>query len=229
MRRRRVIILLVTVLVMCCGCGQRRQPSATVLADKNQDYVVTILLDMSGSFQNMMLENGKGYKFALQVIDQYFRDRIGEPDQLIIAQISGNDRALLWQGTPQQLRRDFPSASAFRDFLGSKSNPNGSLVHEAVARSLDYMVNDPAVMNGKTKCALLVLSDMEDNGPRTEDLKSRIMTALKDFGAAGGIIGLYYVNTDYVPKWRSVLKNSDIASYCVEADIVSRPTLPSFE
>jgi hypothetical protein len=227
MRRKIPIAAVMVGLVL--GCGQRRQPVETMLTEKNHEYLVTILLDMSGSFQHFMWEDGKAYKFALQVIDKYFRDRIGENDQLVIAQISGVERALLWQGTPQQLRRDFPSASAFRTFLIKKSNPNASFVHEAVARTLDYMVNDPAMASGKTKCGLLVLSDMEDTGEKTEELKKRITTSLKDFGTAGGIVGLYYVNPDLVSKWRNVLRDSEIKSYCVEPDFVSRPELPSFE
>src|SRR5258708_19564846 len=109
--------------VLACGCGPIREIPSTVLAPDEDEHVACVVIDLSGSFEHMMAEDGKAYDFVLQVIDRFFRDRIGTRDKLIIAQVSASDRLLLWHGTPQELRQQFPSPIAFRPFLFQKTTP----------------------------------------------------------------------------------------------------------
>lgn len=217
------------LLSVVCGCAPRRQVEATPLRNDESEYVLAILLDLSGSFAHLMAEDGKAYDFALIVMDRYFRDRIGTNDKMIIAQVSGTDRALLWEGTPLDLRREFPSADAFRDFLLSKADPGGSLVHEGLARTVEYVTSDPQVASGKAKSAIFVLSDMLDNGPDGRESQERAARALAAYSQKGGVVGLYYVDQSLVAQWRQILRDAKIPDYCVECEIVGKPPLPSFE
>ncbi|MCA9078108.1 MAG: hypothetical protein KDA93_23970 [Planctomycetaceae bacterium] len=226
-----LITILISILVigLLSGCGPRREPQAqSTFQQEDCEYVVTVLLDLSPSFFNEMTEGGQAYNFNAALLDHYFRERLGTNDQLIIAQISGEKRALLWQGTPLQLRQKFPSATAFGEFLRSNANPNGSLVHDAIAATVDYVLADPNVASGRAKSAIFVLSDMADNGS-SEDSEERALDSLKAFGRVGGIVGMYYVDQRLVPDWRTKLKDAGIRESCVEAEIVGTPTLPSFE
>ncbi len=200
-----------------------------MLATAETEYVITIVLDLSGSFEQLMAEEGKGYEFAQAVIDKYFRDRIGTHDQLIIAQISAEDRALLWQGTPQELREDFPDAKSFRDFPRKKSNPNGSLVYDAIAKSVDYAMGDFNVANRRAKSAVFVLSDMEDNAPSSVQDKQRLLKVLADYGRVDGVVGFYYVDANLAGEWKRNLRATGIRQWRVESEIVQRPELPNFE
>ena len=193
------------------------------------DYVIAIAIDLSGSFSQLMAEDGKAYEFALRVVDRYYRDRVGTNDTLIISQISGNQRALLWHGKPLDLRRQFPSAASFRDFLLERSNPGGSLVNEAFAQTLDYLVREPNVSSGRAKSALFVLSDMLDNSPERAESLQKVRDSLADYGRLGGVVGLYYVDMYYVPSWQQTLQQAGLREYHVESEIVGSPVLPSFD
>src|SRR5665213_2803801 len=164
-------IPLVAIL-LALGC-QKRTGRPPVVENEN-DYVLAVLIDLSGSFSREFAERGKAHSFLLRIVDTYFRDRIGTNDQIIIAQISAADRSLLWQGTPLELRREFPSAAKFRDFLLSKADPTGSLVHDALTQTCDYVMSQPSVASGRAKSAVFVLSDMEDNGPEPGESKERV-------------------------------------------------------
>jgi hypothetical protein len=217
--------------VMLTGCQQRAEQSESVFRTDDGEYVLTIVLDMSGSFQEMMAEDGKAWAFVSQVIDRYFRDRLGRNDKLILAQLSANDRALLWRGTPLQLRQEFASASAFRDWLASRSDPHGSRVYEGIVQAVEYTLADPIVTGGKGKAAVFILSDMVDTAPGSDDARDRAVNALAAIGKQQGVVGLYYVDARLCSVWNRLLGDAGVppAHLRVEADIVSRPVLPSFE
>src|SRR3989442_16036297 len=122
-----------------------------------------------------MTRDGKGYEFTMRVADRYFRNSIGSNNRLIIAQLSATDRALLYDGTPVQLRQDFPSANEFREFLLKKSHPAGSRIFDGVADAFEYMLTDPSFASGKTRMAVFVLSDFDDNFPNPEKSEQRVV------------------------------------------------------
>ena len=136
MRRRSIlsgVAWLLSVVIFLTGCEKRRESSQAIFnSDQDVEYVLSVIVDLSGSFEDLMAEKGKAYEFLLHVVDRYFRDRIGSQDKLMISQISANERSLLWEGTPLQLRREFPTPEAFRNLLRSKADPVGSRVNDAV-------------------------------------------------------------------------------------------------
>jgi hypothetical protein len=222
--------ILATLLVatLAAGCEKRHEAVDSTFGQIESDYVLTIVVDLSGSFVQKMAEDGKAYDFTLRVVDRYFRDRIGTNDRILIAQISGADQALLWEGTPVDLRHEFPSAPAFRSFLQSHAIQSGSLVHAAMTSALQHVMTDHRVARGQTKSALFVLSDMMDNGGDAES-ERLLMQELTDYGRCGGVVGLYYVDHPLVAVWKRRLNDAHIKHFCVESEIVAKPPLPSFD
>src|SRR5438876_8721593 len=152
--------VLITAALMLAGCTKHTdQDNQQVnLGREDAEYLVVIAVDMSGSFADLMTRDGKGYEFTMRVADRYFRNSIGSNNRLIIAQLSATDRALLWDGTPVQLRQDFPSANEFRQFLLKKSHPAGSRICDGLADAMACVLTDPSVAGGKTECAVFALS-----------------------------------------------------------------------
>lgn len=226
---RRAFLAQVLLSAVLMGCEPRRVTEPTTFGDRDKEFYLTVLVDLSGSFAGLMAEQGKAYEFTLALIDRYFRERIGTPDTLVIAQISGNKRALLWEGRPLDLRKEFHSGAEFREFLLQKADPQTSLVHDGIANAIEYTLADPSVQSGKAKTALFVLSDMLENGPHMEESIERLRGALAAYGKRGGVVGLYYVNSDLVSCWRSELAAAGLRDYQVSSEIVRKPPLPTFE
>lgn len=77
---------IITWLALCvAGCQERADLSEGIFRADDGDYVLTIALDLSKSFDELMAEDGKAWSFVCQVLDQYFRDRLGHSDKLILA------------------------------------------------------------------------------------------------------------------------------------------------
>lgn len=228
------LVLLPTILLKLIGCApyvpqtSTGQQSASPLQKRESEYVLMIVLDLSGSFSHRMVDDGKAYMFALQVSDSFFRNRVGCNDQLILAQLSGSQHSLIWQGSPIQLRQEFPSAEAFQAFLQSKADPNGSLVHEGLAHAVEYLNRDASIVSGKANSAICVLSDMADNDPNGAAAGVRLVTALQEYGSKNGVVGMWYVDDSLVAPWEEILKQSGLRDSCVLGDFVGRPTLPRF-
>jgi hypothetical protein len=228
---KRHLFILACLMQCGLGCQERTDRPEGMFRADDGEYVLTIVLDMSSSFDELMAEDGKAWAFVCQVVDKYFRDRLGHADKLILAQLSASDRALLWRGTPLELRQEFPSASAFRDWLMSRADPHGSLIYEGVVQAVDYTLADPVVADGKGKAALFILSDMHDTAANRAQSRGRAVEALAKFAQRDGVIGLYYVDVRLVKEWRQLLSDAGVpvANSRVEAEIVGRPLLPTFE
>jgi hypothetical protein len=224
--------MLLAAAVVAAGLGwlivdaSRPAPDENMLADgREYERVVVVGIDLSGSFLHLMADQGKAWEFLLRVIDRYLRGNGNE--KLILVQLSGNTGALIWDGTPSQLRKDFPDQESFRKHLLSKADPNASRLHDGITEALEYLTTLSGI-TPKTKCALLILSDMDDNcsAPGSEQ---RLVQALAGFGKRGGAVGMYFVDQPFVNRWRANLKTAGIKHTVVEPSIVASPTLPSFD
>lgn len=223
--------VLLTTAVLLCGCTKHTEQDnqQVSLGREDPDYMVLIAVDMSGSFASLMTKDGKGYEFTMRVADKYFRNSIGTNNRIIIAQLSAGDRALLWDGTPIQLRQDFPSANEFREFLLKKSHPAGSRIYDGIADAFDYVLSDPSVQSGKTRTAVFILSDFDDTFPNREKSEQRVTQSLKAFAKTNGVVGFYFLDHFRVPTWRQHLRQSGIKQWVCESEIVAYPPLSSFE
>jgi hypothetical protein len=224
----RKIMVASLCLLLACGCERRREIKHFAAAEDDSEYVIAVVVDLSGSFLEKMTEGGQAHSFMLSLLDRYFRERVGTHDQIILAQISGTpDRALLWQGSPFELRKQFPNSRAFSEFLRSKADPHGSCVHNALAQTVEYVMSQPNVSNCKAKSAVLVMSDMVDNSPKGSLSKDQVGDVLCDYAKIGGVVCLYFVDQTLIPVWERELRKAGL-EFSVASE-VRRPNLPSFE
>ncbi len=219
---------LTTLVFLSSGCQRRDTTAKSLFAVDQSETSVTLIIDLSGSFQHQMANEGHAYRFIQDLCDKYFLNSLGTNDRLIIGQISGEGDALLWEGTPLALRHDFPTPESFRDFLLARSNLNGSKVTESLVKTLDYLL-DRSPTTTSTRRALFVLSDMDENASDPTMDEKRAVELIRDYSKSGGVVGMYFVHQTLVGRWRENLRQAGLANFFVESDIVSRPTLPSFE
>lgn len=198
--------------------------------DDNEELCVLLVLDLSGSFLQRFAGDGVAYEFTKRIIDRYFRASMGTEDQLILAQISGTERSLLWKGTPLALQREFRSPEAFRDFLLASADPNGSRVYEGIRHALDYILDEPRVASGRAKVAVFVLSDMlQSPGPGGERALRDLEAALAKVGTLNGAVAIYFADQGETIPWRQRLRAAGVKNFRVESSISSQPPLPDFE
>jgi hypothetical protein len=86
----------------------------------------------------------------------------------------------------------------------------------------------PGVATGKTKTALFVLSDLEDNFPDSDKTRGNVMQSLATYTRMGGIAGFYYVSMQYLSLWRKEIRDAKIRNVVLEPEI-SDPKLPTFD
>jgi hypothetical protein len=226
---RNVPIALACLFGCVVGCEQYVPVETSPLDTLDRDYILAFVLDTSGSFTDKMFGGDElGYKFFIKSAEQFFRTRMEPRDRIVISQLSANDRTLLWEGSPQGLRRRFGDSAALKQFLQEKSDPVGSRVYAALADTLDYIYALPGVSTGKTKVCVVVLSDMLDSTEATAD-RDRMVQALSQIGSIKGSVGLYWVDQSRLVDCRQCLADSGAEYYVVESDIVDDPGLPFSE
>ncbi|MDA1016751.1 MAG: hypothetical protein O3A00_20125 [Planctomycetota bacterium] len=225
---KRTAFIATLCLLTITGCGKRRDMAETNTFDRNNhQHVVMIVMDLSGSFAEKMANDGKAYEFATACVDHYFRKSDPLNDRIILAQISGTERSLLWEGTPIQLRKDFPSADSFRNFLLTKADGGGSLVNRGVTNAIDYLNYHPRYGGGDAKTVTLILSDMDDTG--SSDSERGMNESLAAYARIDGSIGIYFCNQLLVESWKDRLSRAGVQNCIVESEIVGKPELPKFE
>ena len=222
-------IVTMALALTLAGCQARQNIESVSLGEAEEEFVLVVVLDLSGSFAGQMAEDGKAYEFVQRALARYLQDKTGTRDRILFAQISGTKKPLLWEGTTKDLRRDFPSASAFHQFLMKRADPNGSRVNHGVCRAIRYVLSLPRVARGHARTVTLVLSDMEDNSPDAKVSEQELVDTLTDYARTGGLIGMYYVEQDRLDALRKNLEGCDFKDFRVEGDIVGYPALPSFE
>lgn len=229
-KQARVAFVVAVLILSTGGCELHHETdSLAPFGTDESSYRLIIQVDLSGSFLHLMLEDGHAYQFLMEVLEKYFQGRIGTGDRVIIGQLSGNQRSLLFEGTPSELREIFPTAQVFRDFLLSKCDPRGSRVHDGITDALEYLMSDPRVQAKGVKSACFVLSDLDDNMPDDAQSEERLKSALSAYGECGGFMGCYFVDARLVGPWKRRLEDAGLVRYQIESDIRVRPTLPNFE
>lgn len=221
--------LALSVLCLLVGCERTRHREEAAAFHEDHEYVCVVAIDLSGSFQHQMADNGHAYSFLMSVLKRYFDDHSGTHDKIILAQLSGTNRSLLWEGTPRELRQEFPTATKFREFLLKNAHPNGSVIHEGVRHALEYVASDVHVVNGKARSAFFVLSDMLDNAPDTEASRDKLLQALATYAKQGHIVGFYFVDQLEVAPWRQRLRDAGLRQFRVEAEFYGTPPFPTPE
>ncbi len=226
-----VLLIVSAALVGCTPVADKGGPDATPspLAREPYDYALLVAVDKSGSFDALMKPGGKGLAFLNDTVDHYFRGRLGNNDCLIVTQLSGNRQAILWQGSPKQLRTEFASSTDWAEFLDKKAAGGGSRVWDGLSDTLELAMTDPYIWNGKTKVVLIGITDMENNLVDSYTAEKRLTDNLKAFAAKGGTAGLYFVGVNETTLWRRKLGECRFRDFVVEPSVAANPRRPSFE
>lgn len=211
------------------GCAPRRDSGKTAFQEGSHDYICVVAIDLSGSFQHQMAEQGLAYDFLMTLLKRYYDQHSGSADRVVLVQLSGTQRSILWAGTPRELRQRFPTSIAFRDFLNEKADPNGSMIYEGLLNAFTHVNSDPRVASGKARSGFFVLSDMLDNHPNQEQSLQNLLTSMSQYASQGNVIGLYYVDQLELAIWQKRLQDAGFREFCVEADFVGKPVLPNLE
>ena len=217
--RSQLLASLIAVCLLTGGC-KPRDKNRSVFRQEPCDYV--LLIAVSEEVTN----NDRAFEFVCYAIDQYFQDRgPGANDQVIISRIEG-ERPLVWQGTPRNLRLEFPSAEEFRRHLSGTKAP-GSL-HDGLSRSIKLLLETYSVSQSKAKAVTMVLSDMNDDHPSAE-ANDRFIDTLVDYCRRNGAIGFYFCDQLRFEEVREKTKKAGLGWVTLEPDVHGRPPLPSFE
>lgn len=225
--RSLLLLVLASFLITVPGCERRSETNISPLQPAEYSYVLAIVLDMSGSYAAQMEE--RAYPFFLEASQDFFEKRIGEEgDRILIAQLSAEQKALLWQGHPESLGQSFPTGESFKQYLTARSNPGGSRVYASVSETLNYLM-DLTSDSPDTQLLVLVLSDMESNGEEEEASRKEVQQVLRRFSKRNGAIGLYWVSQYRMEEWRQLLRDAGVEHFRVESEIVVDPKLPEFE
>lgn len=227
-----ITIILLTTIVGCTPVGPNAgassdQPIVSPLTRDQFDQVLVVLIDKSESFKDLMRKDGAGTRFLYDSVDHYFQARLTNNDILIVAQMSGNRQALLWQGSPIHLRQRFNGPAELSDELEKKSAPGGSRIYDAISDSIELILSDPSMI--KSRLCFIVLSDMEQTLQDNYSTNQRLDQNLTALAKRGGVLGLYFVSTAECTKWRQKLTQFGFKDFVVEPSIHERPRLPSWE
>ncbi len=229
---RRFLLLLLSAF-FAGGCGERRDPTRedeTAFTHTRADAVAVVVLDLSGSFEQLLVgRENRAFVFLQKLIQDFFYQGIGREQRLVIAQISGTDRAMLFEGSIQDFNERFPDPDSFRDHLKRVGNPAGSRVYDSVSDALSYTLGLPTVEKGHTKVGLFVLSDWDDNVRTAQSLpqlEGKLKSLATDYR---GAVGFYYVEQSLYPGILSLVQRCGFPRErgVVTSEITANPPIPT--
>jgi len=199
--------------------------------DTKVESLLAIIVDMSGSFADSW--EGRAHRLFLNLMDKFFKEGAGAESRVVLGQLSANNRVVLFEGAPSELRGKFPTPESLNSFLRANSDPNGSPVFEATGRTLDYL-NGMSGVDDSTRKLTVILSDLADSEPDPERRRTTgnaMLTSLKRYQQSGGALGLYFVAPEETSRWRVILDqaNFEPGQAVIETSIRENPPLPSFD
>lgn len=230
-----LVLLLFTLfsiaLAAAIGCVPAPQRKASAPFEVRElDACLAVLVDQSGSFAAELDE--RGYAVLLELMDRFFTDSAGGEARVVIGQLSGRRRAMLFEGRPDELRARFKTPEELAAFLKRESDPASSPVYEATTQAIEYVTAAPGVTD-RTRLVTVILSDLEDNTPQPEReaVGRRMVRALEAYREVGGGLALYCVAPEQAPRWQTILSAAGFGAgeYVIESTLVARPQLPRFD
>lgn len=218
--------LLITFLVGCTPATPP-QPASAALNIEPPSYVLIIVLDLSGSYVHYM-NNGKAWNAVNKTIREFYRNRMGEHDKLVLGQISGRTVAPIFSGSPKAFGRECQSAGSFKELLSKQSDPAGSPVHASTEATLRYGMT---FMSPTNSTFLAVFSDFDENFPEPQKTEASLVATLAEFAKKGGACGLYWLSLDQVTKWQENLTKAGFPAnkMVVSGVIEAEPVFPHFD
>ncbi len=211
------------MLFLNLGCKERETKVSRARIDREKvSYALLIVADIA-----VIEDDPRAYEYVLRAIDKYASDRTGEPDTVTISQISGNNRPILFRGTPRQLREKMPDQEQFRDYLVSRSD-KGRRLNQGLVESFDFILNTHDVHEGKAQPVALIISSMEagENEPPGSDEK--MIDKLIEFHKAGGFMAFYFCAQERMAWVREQTKKAGMEWTTIEAT-EEYSDLPTFD
>ncbi|WP_050769461.1 hypothetical protein [Blastopirellula marina] len=215
------------------GCieSQATQVNQKPFETQELDACLAVVVDMSGSFHDQW--DDRAYTLFLQLIDRFFTEGMGSESRVVLGQLSDNQNAILFEGTPAEMRRRFRSPEELNEFLKANSDPKSSPVFEATGKTVEFMSSMPGVTE-RTRLLTVVLSDMADSeqDPETRSQKGfQMLDSLKRYRAQGGGLALYFVSQEETARWRRILSDAGFepGQYVIEHEMVANAQLPRFD
>lgn len=230
-----VLTVVAVALAATTGCGPRSSDDPPPMprpfhqnfqAQMEDGYLLVLAIDTSPSFADELTSTGRAYQHAVQIVEQYFRARLGTQDEVLVTQLSGNANPLVFMGKPLELMQRFPDANAFRKELLKKATP-GSRLMDGVSDSLETVLAHPGVLAGKKRVVLCCLTDWEDNVNTPRSLP-RLKKNLQAFASVRSAAGFFFVRQDLVRPLQQLLHESGLQHFLVEPDFKAA-VLPSFD
>lgn len=234
MTSKRTPLTLTTIVVALAttGCveSQRNDDRQPFAADPI-DSCLTVVVDMSGSFAGQL--STRAYPLLIELCDSFFTEGAGTESRVVICQLSGTEKSVLFQGRPHELQSSFNSPEELANFLQEKSDPGSSQVYKATDQAISYVCAIPRVSE-ETRLMTVILSDMIDSESRDPERTKngkRMLASLRRYQELGGGLALYYVDEDETGRWSRILDKAGFlpGSYVIESTLVARPELPRFD
>ncbi|QDU98622.1 hypothetical protein [Lignipirellula cremea] len=233
LRRWLLLALVPLVALIANGCVKSTaiQGGHKPFEMEAVDECLVLIADMSGSFSESW--DDRAYTLFLELMDRFFQEGMGSESRVVLGQLSGSDKVILFQGTPAELRRRFRSPEDLNNFLRENSDPSRSAVFDATGKTVDYIRSMQGVTE-KTRVLTVILSDMvesESNQTTRSQSGHRMLNSLKRYKEQGGTLALYFVALDEMPRWRQILEMAGFepGQYVIENAIVAKPELPRFD
>lgn len=230
--KRWTLVLLAVIGVTTLGCvPSQRHDDRSPFAAGDLEACLTVVVDMSGSFESEL--STRAYPLLVELCDRFFTGGSGGESRIVICQLSGTDRAVLFEGRPSELQSSFESPEELADFLRAKSDPGSSQVYKATEQAVSYVCAKPRVSE-QTRLMTVILSDMIDSESRDPERTkhgTRMLASLKRYREMGGGLALYYVDEDETGRWSRILSKAGFTpgSFVIESTLVARPQLPRFD
>ncbi len=228
-----LLLSLTGIFLLFAGCVKSPDLGQTSPFEAQElDACLVIVIDLSGSYQDLW--DKRAYDLFLQLSERYFNESMGTENRLIISQISGTEKALLFEGKPSDLRKQFRSPQELSNFLKENSDPDSSRVYAATRQTLDY-VNTLPGLTDNTRLLTLIFSDMLDSESPFQiwdnPFPQELQNSLKRYQAQGGGIALYFVADSERQRWNQFLQETGFSSghYLIESHLSANPQLPRFD
>ncbi|MEM9409500.1 MAG: hypothetical protein AAGA30_00135 [Planctomycetota bacterium] len=229
------LILGFIALCTTTGCIEKPTRSTEYAPFETVEYdaVLSIVVDLSGSFHADWQRDGRAHKLFLDLMDQFFTESMGAESRVLLSQISNSDSIVLFDGTPQELANRFRSPESLNHFLAERSDPSGSKVYQSTKRMFEYL-NELNGVTDNTRVLTVVLSDLKDSQTDREQWQKAgraMLESLKIYAKSGGGIALYFVAEEEKPRWRKIMDLAEFkpGSFVIEGQLTESPQLPSFE
>lgn len=213
-----------TILILICvaflGCEQK---DANSLKKKDQlTRMLSIVIDMSGSFEDR-LEKGKlSYRLIRSSIGTYFHKYRNQSSLIISTIDSRSKRSIVWQGQAREFGKDFSSEKKFFAHIRKNIDASGSNIYSSLENTITHMLAYPPEIQ-KT---VMVLSDMWDNSKKPR--KDEFYQVLTQFKAADGEIAFYFVDQTVVSELKEKLESIGYSSPIVVSSFQRKMPLPNF-